>query len=89
MIQGVNTKADMSMQRSEIIEKIMDILADTFDEEDIAYRDDLSAADVPGWDSLSNIRFMVAVEQAFGRKFTIGQWQGLKQLGDLVDLLAG
>lgn len=76
------------MERAEIIEKLMDVFVDTFDEDDIAYRDDLTAADVAGWDSLSNIRFMVAVEQAFGRKFTIGDWQGLKQLGDLVNLLS-
>lgn len=65
----------------------MGVFADTFDEDDIEYRDDLTAADVPDWDSLSNIRFMVAVELAFGRKFTIAEWQGLKQLGDLVALL--
>ncbi|KAG5716495.1 hypothetical protein E4T56_gene9519 [Termitomyces sp. T112] len=61
---------------------------DSFDLDEIAYRDDLTAADVAGWDSLSNIRFMVAVEQEFGRRLSMGQWQGLKSLGDLVELLA-
>jgi hypothetical protein len=31
---------------------------------------------------------MVAGEQDFGRKFTIGEWQGLKKLGDFLTLLA-
>lgn len=76
------------MDRDAVIDKLMEVFADTFDDDEIAYRDDLTAADVAEWDSLSNIRFMVAVEQAFGRKFSIGDWQNLKQLGDLVTLLA-
>jgi len=76
------------MDRDAVIDKLMEVFADTFDDDEIAYRDDLTAADVAEWDSLSNIRFMVAVEQAFGRKFSIGDWQNLKQLGDLVNLLA-
>ncbi|NKJ00244.1 acyl carrier protein [Novosphingobium sp. SG707] len=76
------------MDRYAVIDKLMEVFADTFDDDEIAYRDDLTAADVAEWDSLSNIRFMVAVEQAFGRKFSIGDWQNLKQLGDLVNLLA-
>lgn len=75
------------MERAEVITRLMDVLAETFDEDDIAYSDDLTAADVPGWDSLSNIRLMVAVEQEFGRKLSIGEWQGLSKLGDLVALL--
>jgi acyl carrier protein len=76
------------MTREQVIDKIRDVLVDTFDDEDIVYREDLTARDVDGWDSLSNIRFMVAVEQAFGRKMTIGEWQSLDTVGGLVDILA-
>jgi acyl carrier protein len=38
--------------RSEVIENLMDVFADTFDEDDIDYRNDLAAADVADWDSL-------------------------------------
>jgi acyl carrier protein len=75
------------MERAQVIEKLMEVFVDTFDEDDIEYRDDLTAADVAEWDSLSNIRFMVAIEQAFDRKLSIADWQNLKQLGDLVTLL--
>jgi acyl carrier protein len=63
-------------------------MRDTFDDDDIAYRDDLTAADVEEWDSLSNIRFMVALEKAFSTRFSISEWEGLRQLSDLVDILA-
>lgn len=75
------------MTREETITKVMLVLADTFDNEEVVYDDDLTADDVEGWDSLSNIRFMVAIEEAFGRTLSIGQWQSLERLGELVDIL--
>ncbi len=76
------------MDRNEIIGRLMPVMHDTFDNDDIVYRDDLSAKDVEEWDSLSNIRFMVSVEKAFKIRFSSVQWEGLKQLSDLVDLIA-
>ena len=75
------------MTRNDVIARISEVLIDTFDDDDIVYRDDLTAKDVDGWDSLSNIRFMVAVEQAFGCKLTMAQWQSFDSVGDLVDML--
>ncbi|WP_230771441.1 acyl carrier protein [Sphingomonas sp. Leaf4] len=75
------------MTRDQVIERLTDVLIDTFDDDDLVYREDLTARDVGGWDSLSNIRFMVAVEQAFGTRLTIAQWQSMARVGDLVDLL--
>lgn len=76
------------MTRENIIQRITEVLIDTFDDDDLAYRDDLTANDVDGWDSLSNIRFMVAIEQEFSRKMTIAEWQSLQCLGDLANLLS-
>lgn len=76
------------MDRNAIADRVVEVMKDSFDLDEITYRDDLTAADVAGWDSLSNIRFMVAVEQEFGRRLSMGQWQSLKSLGDLVELLA-
>jgi acyl carrier protein len=75
------------MTREDVIAKVMQVVEETFDNDGQAYADTLTAADVEGWDSLSNIRFMVAIEQAFGRRLTMSQWQGTTCLGDLVDLL--
>jgi acyl carrier protein len=75
------------MSRADVIATVMQVVEDTFDTTDLAYADSLTAADVEGWDSLSNIRFMVAIEQAFGRRMTMAQWQAMANLGDLVDLL--
>ncbi|MBQ9008311.1 MAG: acyl carrier protein, partial [Clostridia bacterium] len=39
------------------------------------------------WDSLEHINLMVAVENAFGIKFNMGQIGSLKNVGEMVDLI--
>ncbi|PZU11999.1 MAG: acyl carrier protein [Sphingomonas sp.] len=59
-------------------------MEDIFDEEDLTYADSLTAGDIDEWDSLSHIRFMVAVERAFGIRFAAGEIEQFKNLGELV-----
>jgi acyl carrier protein len=47
-----------------------------------------TAAEVPGWDSLSHVELMVAVEQAFAVRLTTREVMGLRNVGELVELLA-
>jgi acyl carrier protein len=47
----------------------------------------MTAAEVPAWDSLSNIRLVVAVEQAFKIQFTTGEVAGLKNVGEFVSVI--
>lgn len=60
-------------------------MEDAFDEDDIEYSDELTADDIEEWDSLSNVRFIVSVEQAFGVRFTVGEIEGFANVGELVD----
>ena len=75
------------MERADITEKLTEIMEDVFDVDDLAYDDSLSAADIEDWDSLSNIRFMVAVEKAFGVRFTNSEIEGLDNIGQMADLI--
>lgn len=75
------------MNRDEIIENVVEIMEDVFDLDDVAYRDALNAHDIEEWDSLSNIRFMVAVEGRFKIRFSNRELEALQNVGDLVDLV--
>lgn len=75
------------MTRDEVIERLVPIMEDVFDEDGIEYSDSLTADDVQEWDSLSHIRFMVAVEKEFGVRFSTAEIEGLTNLGELVDAL--
>lgn len=75
------------MDRTQITQRLTEIMEDVFDEDDIEYQDDLTAADIEEWDSLSNIRFMVAVEKEFGLRFSNSEIEGLENVGQMVNLI--
>jgi acyl carrier protein len=49
--------------------------------------EEMTAADVPTWDSLSNINMIIAVEKAFSVKFSIKDVRALKNVGELLALI--
>ena len=48
----------------------------------------LTADQVDGWDSFAHLRVLMTVERAFGVKFSAGEVDGLKNVGDLANLIA-
>jgi acyl carrier protein len=75
------------MLREEGARRLTEIMRDIFDEDDLEYADTLTADDVEGWDSLSHVRFLVEVEKRFGLRFTSGEIDGLKNVGELLDVI--
>ena len=63
------------------------IFRDVFDDESLALRPDLTAAEVENWDSLSHINLIVAIERGFKIKFATREVASLKNVGELVDLI--
>jgi acyl carrier protein len=49
--------------------------------------DDTVASQVPGWDSLSHVTVIAAVEERFGVRFGIREVLAMKKLGDLQRLI--
>ncbi|WP_254602050.1 acyl carrier protein [Sphingomonas bacterium] len=76
------------MDREAIIKRLVPLMEDVFDEDDLEYSDDLSADEIEEWDSLSHVRFIAATEKAFGVRFSTGEIEGFKNSGELVDALA-
>ncbi|MCH4154116.1 MAG: acyl carrier protein [Saccharofermentans sp.] len=73
------------MSREEIYGRLNEVFRDVFDDEEITVNDSTTANDVDGWDSLEHINLIVAVERAFGIKFTMGETVGMKNVGEMVD----
>ena len=76
------------MDDSEFWAQLTEIFWETFDDPDIVLERETTASDIEGWDSVSNIRLLVAAEQAFGVKFRTGEIAGLANVGELFDLIA-
>ena len=70
---------------SEIFKKVNEIFCDELDNEDIVLNDDTTADDVEEWDSLSHVQLIVAIEKAFGIKFTSNEILSWSNVGQLVD----
>jgi acyl carrier protein len=75
------------MASDAIYERLTDILRDVFDDDAITARPDLTAADVPDWDSLAHLRVMFNVEKAFGVKFAAAEIARLENVGELAALI--
>ena len=74
------------MQQSEVLARLQEIFDNSF-LEPVAVTPELSAADVPEWDSLAHISLIIAVEQAFNVKFRTGEVESTKNVGDLANLI--
>lgn len=75
------------MTREEIFDGLNEVFRDVFDDEDITVTDSTTADDIEDWDSLEHINLIVAVEKKFGIKFTMGEVSGMKNVGEMADLI--
>jgi len=75
------------MLREEGAKRLTEIMRNVFDDEDVQYSDSLTADDVDGWDSLSHVPFLVAVENSFGLRFTSSEIDEFKNVGELLDVI--
>lgn len=75
------------MTRAEVFEKLNEVFQDIFDDEDITVGEETTSADIEDWDSLEHINLVVAVEKAFGIKFSMGEVNTMKNVGAMVDII--
>ncbi len=75
------------MDRAEIFEKLTEIFRDVFDDESIAVGEETTAADIEGWDSLTYIVLLSAIEDEFDIEFAMDSVQELKNVGKMVDVI--
>ena len=75
------------MTRSEISNQLNEVFREVFDDKSIVVRDDLTAKDVPNWDSVSHIDMICAVEDKFKTRLSTRDVAGLKNVGELISLL--
>jgi acyl carrier protein len=71
----------------EIYQKLTGIFHDVFHEDSIVLNAGLTAADVEDWDSLTHIRLVLAVQNAFRVSFSAAEIGKLKDIGGLVALI--
>jgi len=73
--------------RAEIMVTLTDIIRQVFEDDSLVARDDMTAADVEKWDSLSHIDLIVTIERTFRVKLTTREVTSLKNIGEVADLI--
>ena len=75
------------MTRQEIFDKLNEVFSDVFDE-NITVTEATTAADIEEWDSLTHITLISEVEDAFDIKFSMKDVLGMKNVGEMADIIA-
>jgi len=65
-------------------EQLNSIFCTVFDDDDIVIHPAMTANDVDGWDSLSHVNLIVAVEGCFGIRFSQKELLSFKNVGGLL-----
>jgi acyl carrier protein len=75
------------MTREEIIEQLTPIAQAMLKDNTLIISDDLSAANVPTWSSMSFMMLLTEIENHFGFKFKMMEILSLKNMGAIIDAI--
>ena len=75
------------MTREQITQELHPIFAKVFRNPEIQISDTLNAEYVSGWDSLTHLSMIADVEAHFDVKFKLKELIGMKNVGDMMDLI--
>jgi acyl carrier protein len=67
------------------MERLTALVRTVFDDDSIPIGRETTAQDVDGWDSLSHVNLILAIENAFRIKFTQKELLTFRNVGDLHD----
>jgi len=70
-----------------VLPRLQEIFQEVFDQPQLSVTAATTARDVQGWDSLTNINLIFAIEREFGIKFALGEIQELNNVGEMAVLI--
>ncbi len=80
-------KGKSNVTEADIYARLTPVFQEVFGDDDLVINPQLTADDVPEWDSMSHVRLMLTVERAFDTRFAAAEIAGLKNVGELVSLI--
>lgn len=76
------------MDTKTIYPRLNKVFRDVFDDNTITVTPKTTANDIEDWDSLEHITLISAVEKEFGVKFKMGEISGMKNVGEMANIIA-
>ena len=72
-----------------VTEELTEVFREVFDDDSIQLTPELTADDVEGWDSLSHVNLIIAVEMKFGVEFTQKEIRSFANVGEMIACIEG
>ena len=69
----------------DVNDRLTEVFRTTFGDEALVLDPAMTADDVAGWDSVTHITLIYAIEDEFGIKFSTRDLEGLTCVGDLIE----
>jgi acyl carrier protein len=76
------------MTSEEILDKLQGVFRNIFDDDSIVLSAATTADDIEEWDSLNQIKIILACEQVFKTKLNARRINTLENVGQMIDYLA-
>lgn len=76
------------MTKSEAMEALTPIFREVFDDDSIELSEEMTAADVEGWDSVEHFNLISEIESTFKMRFKMKEVSGMKNVGELAEIVA-
>lgn len=70
-----------------VVAKLTAVFRDAFDNDGLNLRPELTAADLPGWDSMMQLRLILMIEGEFDIRLPSSEVTELRTVGDMIALI--
>jgi acyl carrier protein len=72
------------MIKPEIAETVKEIFWNVLDDDSLELTEEMTAADVEGWDSLTHIGLIASIEKHYKIRFSLAEIDDLKNVGEIM-----
>ena len=76
------------MDKNEVIGRLNEIFRDVFGDDSITVNEATTSDDIEDWDSIEHINLIGAVEDEFGLRFKMREVSGMKNVGEMIDIIS-
>jgi len=80
-------EVDKSGLKADVMERLQGIFRDIFDDDKLCLSPGTTASDIAGWDSLNQVKIILACERAFSIRLRPREINGVENVDEMVDHL--
>lgn len=75
------------MEKSEVLVRLTSIFRSVFDNQSLILKNELTANDLEGWNSLTHMILIGEIEKSFAIKFKLKELNKMHNIGDMAEII--